>query len=236
VHCAGWDSALLPVYADRRSVVLNYTRHYERLIERARNRTLVGYSEKHHVKPRCMGGGDEPENLVRLTPEEHFVAHQLLVRMHPGHSGLVWAVYSLTGRTKNHVRNNRRYGWLRRRFVAMVSEINRGRVVSAETRAKMSAARAGRKFGPRSLVTREKMSAASRGKPKSQAHREALSRAKLGKKLRPHSAETKEKIRASNIRAALTRDKSFNLDPAYRQRQRENMLRIWAERRSQKEG
>ena len=27
-----------------------------------------------------MGGTDDEENLVELTPEEHYVAHQLLVK------------------------------------------------------------------------------------------------------------------------------------------------------------
>ena len=62
---------------------MNYRRHYDRLIERARNRVLSGYVERHHVLPRCMGGGNESSNLVQLTAEEHYVAHQLLHKMHP---------------------------------------------------------------------------------------------------------------------------------------------------------
>lgn len=36
------------------------------------------YGETHHIYPRCLGGNDEPENLVKLTPEEHYKAHCLL--------------------------------------------------------------------------------------------------------------------------------------------------------------
>lgn len=32
----------------------------------------------HHITPRHMGGGDEPENLIQLTIEEHAEAHRLL--------------------------------------------------------------------------------------------------------------------------------------------------------------
>ena len=52
---------------------MNYKRIHNNIIERAKNRTLKGYKERHHIVPRCMGGTDEPENLVELTPEEHFV-------------------------------------------------------------------------------------------------------------------------------------------------------------------
>lgn len=33
--------------------------------------------EKHHIQPRFEGGGDEPENLILLTPEDHMLAHFL---------------------------------------------------------------------------------------------------------------------------------------------------------------
>ena len=62
---------------------MNYSAHYDRLIARARSQTLVGYHEQHHVVPKCMGGGNELANLVNLTAEEHYVAHQLLVKMYP---------------------------------------------------------------------------------------------------------------------------------------------------------
>ena len=77
---------------------MNYSAHYNRLIERARSRVLDGYSERHHVIPRCMGGGNDPSNLVRLTPEEHFVAHQLLVKMNPHNRRLDRAAFLMSTR------------------------------------------------------------------------------------------------------------------------------------------
>ena len=44
--------------------------------------TLEGYTEKHHILPRALGGGNEAENLIRLTAEDHFFAHLLLAKMH----------------------------------------------------------------------------------------------------------------------------------------------------------
>lgn len=95
---------------------MNYSHHYNKLILRAKNRILEGYSEKHHIVPRCLNGTDNPDNIVTLTPEEHFVAHQLLVKMYPEHPGLVWAALQMTGHSSYDGRiNNKAYGWLKRK-------------------------------------------------------------------------------------------------------------------------
>jgi len=102
---------------------MNYQKHYDLLMERARNRLLEGYSERHHVVPRCLGGTDEPDNLVRLTPEEHYVAHQLLVKINGKNQKLIFAAVMM-GSTR---KNNKTFGWLRRRHALAVSETLRGR-------------------------------------------------------------------------------------------------------------
>ena len=98
---------------------MNYTKHYDTLIERARQRKNEGYLEEHHVIPKCMGGTDEKSNLVLLTPEEHYVAHQLLVKIYNNPS-LVHAALMMTVSSPQHNagmgRNNKLYGWLRRRY------------------------------------------------------------------------------------------------------------------------
>lgn len=40
--------------------------HYGRLIKRAQTRSIDGYTERHHITPRCLGGTDDPTNIVRL--------------------------------------------------------------------------------------------------------------------------------------------------------------------------
>jgi len=95
---------------------MDYKKHYDLLIERARTRQLTGYVERHHVVPRCIGGTDETSNLVELTPEEHYVAHQLLIKIYPDVDGLVYAANKMTVSSKTVKRNNKRYGWLKRRY------------------------------------------------------------------------------------------------------------------------
>lgn len=58
-----------------------YTKTYDAIIAKARLRHVqTGYTEKHHVIPKSLGGGNG-YNLVRLTVREHFICHWLLIRM-----------------------------------------------------------------------------------------------------------------------------------------------------------
>lgn len=51
---------------------------YKSIIERAKNREIEGYYEKHHIKPKSLGGDDNDNNIVKLTAKEHYVVHHLL--------------------------------------------------------------------------------------------------------------------------------------------------------------
>ena len=100
---------------------MNYITIYENLIKRAKSRITSAYTEKHHIIPRCMGGSDSTENIVHLTPEEHYVAHQLLVKIHPTNQSLIYAANMMcsandTHRQDGQGRNNKLYGWLKRRL------------------------------------------------------------------------------------------------------------------------
>ena len=75
---------------------------------------MLGYTEKHHIIPKCIGGNDCKNNLVMLTPEEHYLAHQLLVKIYPNNTKLVFAAKMMS---VGHIgrRRNKLYGWLRRK-------------------------------------------------------------------------------------------------------------------------
>ena len=101
---------------------MNYQRIYDLLIDRARNRILDSYKERHHIIPRCVGGSDDPKNLVDLTAEEHYIAHQLLVRIYNNNHALVQAaVMMICNRPSNKL-----YGWLRRRHSKAMSIMQTG--------------------------------------------------------------------------------------------------------------
>jgi hypothetical protein len=61
-----------------------YSLWYFELIKRAQGRAIEAYTERHHILPKSMGGSNAPENLVRLTFKEHFIAHWLLTKFTMG--------------------------------------------------------------------------------------------------------------------------------------------------------
>ena len=101
---------------------MNYTKHYNLLIERAKNRTLTEYKERHHIIPRCMNGTNDKSNIAELTPEEHYVAHQLLLKMYPENSSLIFAAAMMVANRNN----NKLYGWLKRKHSHAMSIIQTG--------------------------------------------------------------------------------------------------------------
>lgn len=61
---------------------MNYKRIYDQIVTNARSRTPIGYSENHHIVPKCMGGSDAKSNLIRLTAREHYLCHWLLYKQY----------------------------------------------------------------------------------------------------------------------------------------------------------
>lgn len=118
---------------------MDYLKHYNLLISKALSRTgLDGYSERHHIIPRCMGGTDEESNLVRLTASEHYIAHLLLVKIYPNQGKLIYAANMMCVDAHGGRSNNKRYSWLKTLWVEQMRKDAMGRKVSDTTRLKMS--------------------------------------------------------------------------------------------------
>jgi len=58
-----------------------YTKWYYQIIESAKTTSPNGYTENHHIIPRCMNGSDNLINIVSLTARQHFICHLLLTKM-----------------------------------------------------------------------------------------------------------------------------------------------------------
>jgi hypothetical protein len=159
---------------------------------------LGGYLERHHVVPRCMGGGNEKANLVELTPEEHYVAHQLLVKKHPFHLGLVRAAHIMSQKHPG----NRVYGWMRRRYAKLLrgNKYRLGKKFSAETLEKMSASQTGRKH---TEETKAKIGEAHAGKVLSPEYRAKISATLTGRPV-VRSAEGTARIAAAARKRMLS--------------------------------
>jgi len=118
---------------------MDYQIIYNQLIERAQNRTLEGYKEKHHILPKCLGGNNNKENLVELTAREHFLCHMLLCEIYPKENKLKHALFLMSiGKQKvkeNHyVIGSRVYERLKTEY----SQLLTGKNQSQETKDKKS--------------------------------------------------------------------------------------------------
>lgn len=65
---------------------MNYKRLYQQIIEHRQSNPVDGYTERHHIIPRSLGGTDDASNLVDLAAREHFICHYLLAKMYPADS------------------------------------------------------------------------------------------------------------------------------------------------------
>lgn len=63
-----------------------YSVIYTSIISKSKNRPLDSnsYYERHHIIPRALGGSNLKDNLVYLTPKEHYVCHHLLTKFTEG--------------------------------------------------------------------------------------------------------------------------------------------------------
>ena len=185
---------------------MNYYKIYNSLIERSKSRKLEGYSERHHIVPKCLGGTDDKENIVSLTAREHFIAHQLLVMIYKDNKSLKYAAYMMTIGPNGRRNNNRLYSWLKEDYFAnrIQSSGFTGRKHSEATRAKMRESRA-LQLRPND-ETKAKISATKTGVKFSESAKKSFNEKRLSnpdwyKKIwggRPKTQETKTKISAAN--------------------------------------
>ncbi len=140
---------------------MNYQRHYDALILKAQNRSKPeGYTEKHHIVPRSLGGSNDANNLVVLTAREHCVAHLLLAKIH---GGGMWHAASMM-LSFHKIKSSRIYAMVREAHAIEVSKLMSGennfwfgrtgeksarfgKTHSAETKIKMSKAHLGKHVG-----------------------------------------------------------------------------------------
>ncbi len=177
---------------------MNYQRIYDAIVSRSRTRDTPERVEKHHIIPRCLGGGNEPENIVKVTPREHFILHLILVRLTSGvaRSKMASAVLLMI---KNTNKRLGRANVTSRRYDA--SRFYHGAVFSEEHRRKLS--EAAKRRAPETYVRSEAAKKATsetmKGRVKSHEHLAKIAASQRGKKRESwgqHSEETKQAISA----------------------------------------
>lgn len=177
---------------------MNYSRIYNELVTRGQTRVTSSheYYERHHIVPRCMNGDDSSLNISLLTPEEHYLAHQLLVKIYPKNQKLMKAAIRMTSGKR---RNNKLYGWLKRVYsISMIGSGNTffGRTHTDETKEKIRNAILGK---TRRVETKTKISQSRLGKVWSDESKDRLSVKRKGCKGIIHTVESKDKISQSRL-------------------------------------
>lgn len=186
-----------------------YTKWYFSIISTAKSRISNDYQyyEIHHILPKSLGGSNQDENLIKLTPKEHFICHLLLTKMTTGKDkrNMNFAFWSMANKrthtnsteTHNFNINSRSYQIARKNFSIENSITHKGKVLSQETKDKISASHKGKK-----LSDEHKSKINPAGRILSQETKDKISQGQKGRiggmTGKSHTAETKSKISNSN--------------------------------------
>lgn len=170
---------------------MDYAKLYNALISFRKSNPLKKskelYTEKHHIVPKCLGGSDDRENLIRLTAREHFIAHRLLAKMYPDHAGLALAVIIFTDTRVDQRVHNKEYERLRKLSSEVQSERCKMMWSDREFRSFMKWRMSGDNHpfcgGTHSPESIQKMSDAHSGKILTETHKQNISKTMTGREL-----------------------------------------------------
>lgn len=194
-----------------------YKKYYNSIVKNAQVRSINGYTEKHHIVPRSLGGSDDTSNIVKLTAREHFICHWLLTKfVDQEHKGkMINALQMMRAESNIQERYTtkitaRVYEHLRKDYAEYISNLNKGRVQPLHEKKKQIEAMTGRKRKPFSKEWKEKLSQSSSGENNpmyGKTHSEETRR-KIADKMRgrKHSEELIER-RISKIRGLKRKKK-----------------------------
>jgi hypothetical protein len=177
---------------------------YNNFISALKGQVVEGYSEKHHIVPRSHGGSNKKDNLIALTPRQHFIAHRMLWKAYGGSMARAYFMMSATGK----------YGKIGSKTYSMAREEYSKQVViqmankpnipafTPEHRQKLRQAKLGTKV---SDATKAKISAAQVGRVYDDEFKRKVSEAKKGISTRgtgwSQSEETRNKIGQAQVGA-----------------------------------
>lgn len=189
---------------------MDYQKLYNNLVDSARKNS-EGYLETHHIVPKCMGGNDDKDNLVKMTARQHFIAHWLLYKIYRS-STLAHAWFSMcrcgAGQDERYV-NSKHFAKARAALSIALSESMRGnnngffgKKHTEESKRKI---REKRKLQVTTEETKRKMSETRTGVVKSEEHRRKIGESGKGK-VPLKNVETGESVR-------VDRSELYRFDP-----------------------
>jgi len=167
-----------------------------------------------------MGGTNDKDNLVDLTAREHFLIHKLLCEIYPNEYKLFHA-FRMMAVMKNSKDNKRiyyvsshEYTRIKLQHKNIMQMHNKNKIVSIETKDKISKSCRGKKKRPMPEEIKKKISAALKG--------------------RKLTSEHKEKVRIANTNNPKCTGKATTLEKELERR--EKIKKSWIMRKENKSG
>lgn len=175
-----------------------YHKWYYNIINDARQTPRTGYTETHHIIPKCLGGGKESSNLIKLSAREHYIVHLLLTKFTIGiaKKKMFYALHRLSNREDSlKIKTSRLYEYLR---------INHAKAVSKDTKARI------RDVNNIFVRGKGKSHAEIFGKKRSEEIKQSI---RKSNKNRVWSEESRQKMSSSQKQRYRSRPESFCSGP-----------------------
>lgn len=171
---------------------MDYRKIHNAIINRALCRQdMNGYTEKHHVIPKSMGGSNDKYNLVVLTAREHYIIHWLLFKIYKNKE-MAFAWHRMTHGRKNIKRyTSHSFAYANRARAIYMSELFTGKKLNESHKLKLRMAKLGKKYED---IGRAR--SPLKGRELSESHKNKLSITNSG---RNHTEEAKLKCSVSKL-------------------------------------
>ena len=177
---------------------MDYHSIYQKLINT--RRILVrskknGIFENHHIFPKCLGGTNDKENKILLTPKEHYIAHLLLVRMYSGKAKakMSYALFQMcrTNPKQKRIVSASQFDSAKRTMIENCSGVNGPFYGKKHTQHAKTLASIAKRGDKNPFFGRSTWNKGKKLKSISAAHKNAISKANTGKIF---TKETRDKI------------------------------------------
>lgn len=193
---------------------MNYKKIYNSIIKKAKNSSRYKtdkfkldyvYYEAHHIIPKCLGGQGlcsewkYHENIVLLTPKEHFICHLLLTKIYPNNNLLIFALWMMCNTTKTktgqsrYVPSSKLYEDIKiKKSKLKLTKEHILKLSKSKIGNKNGSGNKGKKHDTPSEETKRKIGNSNKGRIHNDISKLNMSKAHIGNK---HSEETKQKMR-----------------------------------------
>ena len=159
---------------------LHYQKRYDKFIDSLKEQEISGYTERHHILPKSLGGSNAKSNIIKLTPRQHYIAHWMLWKIYGG--AMTRAFFLMSHEDRSHRINSKTYSLAKEKYSEEVKEqmARKPNVpeFTPEHREKLRQAKLSTKL---SAETRKKVGDAQRGRKLSDETKRKISETKKQK-------------------------------------------------------